>query len=239
MPGAPAVTLIVGLGRASSGAGTLALDPDESHYLRRVLRLPAGSPVRLLDGAGGAWDGILRGQAVAYGPRQDLPRPTGAAIRIGFSPPKGRRLDVLLEKATELGAASLHPVVCERTVRRPAEPVERWRRILLGAGRQCGSAWLPEIHAPVPLAGFLEVAAAVRLVALPGAPPLSAALPAVAPSTIAALTGPEGGFTSAEESALRAAGFSAVGLGPRVLRAETAPLVLLAVLGFRFGDLDA
>jgi 16S rRNA (uracil1498-N3)-methyltransferase len=161
--------------------------------------------------------------------------------------PANERMDALVEKATELGAAAIQPLVCERSVVRLAgERAEarrrHWSAVAASASEQCGRVRVPRIAAPTRfdawlqgLDGAAESAAQIRLL-------LSFGADARAPDTLASLgcaplpplvilSGPEGGLAPAEEERAVAAGFVRVTLGPRVLRADTAPLALLAWLG--------
>jgi 16S rRNA (uracil1498-N3)-methyltransferase len=150
-------------------------------------------------------------------------------------------MDTLVEKATELGAAAIQPLLCARAVlrlhgERAARKQAHWQGIAVAAAEQCGRTRVPQV-APVRaldewLAGLPPVVphAHARWLLSPGAAPLAQvdAAAATRPSTATLLSGPEGGLTSDEEGAARAVGFVAVGLGARVLRADTAPLAVLA-----------
>ncbi len=232
--------LIVGSGRLTGGV--LPLTAGELHYLRRVRRLRDGALIDVCDGQGARCDGVLQGADLELSSVESLPMPAGPPVELWFAPPKGDRLDWLLEKATELGAAVLRPVLCERSVRAPsADAVERWERIVQAASRQCGCAWEPIVLAPVPLnvslADRVVEPTDLGLVLAVGGPPLRQVLPTEAPTRLRVLTGPEGGLTDGEVAAAERAGFARCGLGPTILRAETAPLTVLALLRHRFGDL--
>ncbi len=175
---------------------------------------------------------------------------------------KGDRVDLVVQKATELGASAIHPLSTRRAVPRPADGggsrLARWRRIAVEAAEQCGRVDLPEVHPVEPLEAFLArpFPGALRLCFHEGAarglgeveplrkllrsgsslsgPPRGDERVAAYPTdrTVVAMIGPEGGFDPDEAEAARAAGFRWVGLGPRVLRAETAALAALAVLAY-------
>lgn len=224
-------------------AGRAALTPEARHYLCDVLRLGPGDAVEVFDGAGGAWDGALEPglEAVAVGARREAPA-RGAEIVLLFALSKGEKVDLVVQKATELGAARIVPFEAERSVvRLDAEKGEdrarRWRRIAEEAARQCGRADVPEVAAPLPLAAALDAAPPgfARVLFHPeGAAPLASL--AAAPGWVAVI-GPEGGLAPAELAACEAAGARRVSLGPRVLRAETAAVAAVALLQHRFGDL--
>ena len=158
--------------------------------------------------------------------------------------PANERMDWLVEKATELGAASIQPLMSERSVlrlksERADKKLMHWRGIAIAACEQCGRNRLPVIHEVRTLADWLKAGSSQRpddpggtrlLMSLQaGARPLSVAVGLEASLTF--LSGPEGGLSPAEEAAAIACGFAPVTLGPRVLRAETAPLACLSLLG--------
>ena len=220
------------------------LDAAQAHHAGDVLRLRKGQAVELFDGAGQVAAGIVqelgrRRLAVAVTQRQWLAR-TGPAVELAFAVPKGKRLDWLLEKATELGAARLCPVVFERSVATPelsGHAQERWLATCIAAAKQCRIAFLPEIAAPLELRRYLEQCTATcRLMGDPDATEtIAQALAGRSSSSdktglLAVLTGPEGGITEAEAGLAAKAGFNPVRLGRNVLRVETAPIALLAAV---------
>jgi 16S rRNA (uracil1498-N3)-methyltransferase len=223
--------------------GRATLTAEARHYLRDVLRLGPGAEVELFDGVGGAWDArIAEGfESLAVGPRREV-RPGGLPIWLLFALAKGEKVDLVVQKATELGAARVVPFGAERSVVRlegekGEERARRWRRIAEEAARQCGRADVPEVVPPAPLAAALASLPPgfSPFVFHPGGAPLADAPPAAA--GYAAVIGPEGGLTADELLACEAAGSRRVALGPRVLRAETAAIVSVALLQARFGDL--
>ncbi len=225
-------------------AGRARLSPAARHYLGEVLRLPAGAAVEVFDGHGGRYAGRLEAglASVALGPREDA-RGAGAEIALLFALAKGEKTDLVVQKATELGAARIVPFAAERSVvrldgARAEERARRWRRIAEEAARQCGRADVPDVAAPLPLEAALATLApgSIAIVFHPGGTPLGALGPA-ATAGLAAVVGPEGGLTDAELAACDRAGALRAGLGPRVLRAETAAIVAVALLQARFGDL--
>lgn len=226
------------------GEARAELTPEARHHLCDVLRLGPGARVELFDGAGGAWDAALAddlASLVLLGPRREAPR-AGAPIALLFALAKGEKNDLVVQKATELGAARLAPFAAARSVvrlegERARDRAERWRRVAEEAARQCGRADVPEVLEPAPLGAALGALAGAftPVVFQPGAPPLSALAGGAA--GWAAVVGPEGGLAPEELAACEAAGARAASLGPRVLRAETAAIVAVALLQARFGDL--
>jgi 16S rRNA (uracil1498-N3)-methyltransferase len=225
---------------ASAVGDRVRLDREASRHAVVVLRLEAGRRVRVFDGRGAEFEGVVEetdpaGAVVRLTERlPDAPR--AAAVTLGFAPPPGQRTDVLVEKAAELGAAVLRPVLCERLqgfqAQAAAGRLDRWRRKAREAARQSQRNDLPEIGAPATLAEFLAgEGAQLKLVALvEGAEPLWSVLEAVGgrPADVSLLVGPAGGFTQREADAAAEAGYQAVSLGPHTLRTETAALALLA-----------
>jgi 16S rRNA (uracil1498-N3)-methyltransferase len=221
------------------------LAPEEWHYLRHVLRLPAGAPLLVFDGEGGEHQAALPagGEELSLGPRREI-APPAAVVWLAFAPPKGDRADLLVEKAVELGVSRLAPFEAARSVvkldpERGASRAARWRRIAAEAARQCGRAEVPAVDEPVPFAGALALGppGARRVLFYEGGgEPLSALLDPAAPVHLA-LVGPEGGFTPGEVGAALEAGARLCSLGPRILRAETAAIAAAALLQHRLGDL--
>jgi 16S rRNA (uracil1498-N3)-methyltransferase len=160
---------------------------------------------------------------------------------------RGERMDLVVQKATELGVTRIVPVLTERSVVRLTaqqsdRKVNHWRAITIAACEQCGRNRLPELAAPVTLAQLLGtvggsgMASGIRLLLSPeGSATLAGLKRPVAAATV--LIGPEGGLSDEEERAAVAAGFTAVRLGPRVLRTETAAIAALALLQRELGDL--
>ncbi len=207
-------------------SGDVLLDGDEGRHLARVLRAKPGDAVLLFDGAGrevraevaGVERDVVR---LTIGEETVPPRP-GRHVTLCTAMPKGQRIEWLVEKVTEAGVSRLVPVVFERSARRTASAgrLSRWRRAALEASKQCGRADVPSVEAPIPLSEALSLAAPATLfVAVPGA---AAAAAEHLAGPAALFVGPEGGFSSEELALLDAAGARPVGLGPLVLRIETA-----------------
>jgi 16S rRNA (uracil1498-N3)-methyltransferase len=229
---------------------TTRLEGEALHYLGRVLRLRPGEELELFDGAGAVYPARLQAldaeaAVLAVGPPS--PAPTAPPITLAQGLAKGDKLDLVVQKATELGASRIVPLAAERSVvkltaEKGLERARRWRRIAEEAARQCGRADVPEVDPPATLAEFLAAAAARgEAVALlyegEKERRLSAWLAAHAAGPVALAIGPEGGFSSAEVEAARAAGAATVSLGPRIVRTETAGLAALAVALHLAGEL--
>jgi 16S rRNA (uracil1498-N3)-methyltransferase len=222
------------------------LEPEEARHAARVLRLRAGDAVELFDGrgrvAGGRLSTVARNAVEVEILREWRVEPVRPAVHVAFAVPKGKRLDWLLEKATELAATSLTPVRFSRSVAGGESLGEtkrqRWRACCVAAAKQCGLSVLPEIR---PMRGLAEWLAGGERppggAAWLGDPqagavsPMEALRAAADPlEELALLIGPEGGLTDAERSESLAAGLTAVRLGATVLRVETACLALLAAV---------
>lgn len=232
--------LIVDSDRLLTG-DALTLRTDEAHYLVHVLRLQPGDSLDVRDGVGGQYRATLTNpKTLQLGAREDLPSLPGPAIHLAFVPVRGKRMDILLEKATELGVSALHPVFSERSVRRDSASHERWARIVRAAAQQSGVAFEPIVHKPMTLERWLEApsVAELRFLLSPSADvALRDLLPAATPKSVCVLTGPEGGLADEEIQTLRREGWAECSLGSLVLRAETAPLAALTVLRHRLSDL--
>ena len=211
----------------------------------QVLRLQPGAALTLFDGHGGEWSAevlamgrkTVSARVLAH---QPLERELNRPVTLALGMPANERMDALVEKATELGVARIVPLVCERSVLRVAgERAERkaahWLAIAAAACEQSGRNRLPQIDAPQPLRDWLAAQATpsasqrLLLSLAEGALPLSAHRP-LAGQPLQVLSGPEGGLSPAEQAAALAAGYLPVSLGLRVLRADTAPLAVLACM---------
>ena len=221
------------------------LPEAQAHYIGRVLRHAVGDAVQLFDDSGQEFLGELievGKKSVRVELREAFAGLAESPLRIhlGQGLSRGERMDWAIQKATELGATEITPIVSERCeVRLKDERADKrtahWRQIAISACEQCGRSVLPQINAPVTLVEWLQgVEAELKLVLHPVAEPLVSHAP---PASLAFLIGPEGGLSDAEVEQARAAGFQAARLGPRVLRTETAPVVALSVAQQLWGDI--
>lgn len=219
-------------------SGRAVLEGDEARHLARVLRCKVGDSVELFDGSGAAWPArvvAIARDAVTLDtgqPRHDPPR-HAPPLTLAVALPKGERQKWLVEKLTELGVARLVPLVTMRGVAEatPAA-LERLRRGVIEACKQCGRNTLLEIGDPCSVADLLGVtrSGARVVVADPKGPPLAAAAVPADHGGVIGLVGPEGGFAVEELAACDAAGVPHVSLGPHILRVETAAIALAARL---------
>jgi 16S rRNA (uracil1498-N3)-methyltransferase len=213
--------------------------PESAARHVQVLRLQPGSEVTLFEGTGGEWTATVERMgrsdvAVRVGSHRDVEREPKRAVHLALGVPANERMDWLVEKAAELGVASLQPLVTERSVLRLSGDRARrkqahWQAIAAAACEQCGGNRVPVVHPLADLADWTPPEGlSRRMLSLdPDARPLLAAR---SDSPLLLLSGPEGGLSPREQELALGAGFEPVTLGPRVLRAETAPLAALAAL---------
>lgn len=226
--------------RATLGKGVaVELDAGQAHYLGNVMRLGAGDEALLFDGESGEWLARV-GDAGKKRMTLIVERRTGEQeavpdLWLAFAPVKRSQTDWLVEKATELGIARLLPVTTRRTIVERVK-LERLEAIAIEAAEQCNRTTVPVIDEPQSLEAFLKMHAGRALYFADeggGAPAADAFKPG--PATI--LTGPEGGFTKEERAAIRSEpDATAISLGPRILRAETAALAAVTTYMALAGD---
>lgn len=230
---------------------------EEDHRLLHVLRAELGDRVEVFDGSGRS--GMCEVVSVdtaskSTGSRvvlrvlvEERAAPRAVDLVLIQAVPKGKRMDLIVEKATELGVATILPMVCERSVVRlgadaASERNERWRRIALGASRQCGTSWIPDV---APVRPYPEAIAALGDVDLllvatlgEGVQPLRDVLQCEiscgALRRVGLVIGPEGDLTSEELATALGAGGVGVSFGSNVLRTETAAIFGLSVLAYEF-----
>jgi 16S rRNA (uracil1498-N3)-methyltransferase len=215
------------------------LNAGQANYLGNVLRLGAGSELLVFDGSTGEWLARIaeagRKHMTLAVERKTRELEAVPDVWLAFAPVKRAQTDWLVEKASELGAARLIPVMTRRTVAERVK-LERLEAIAIEAAEQCGRTILPGISEPASLKELLErdIARTLYFADEGGGEPVADAFK---PGPALILTGPEGGFTDEERALIRAApGTVAVSLGPRILRAETAALASLAAYMAVAGD---
>jgi 16S rRNA (uracil1498-N3)-methyltransferase len=236
---------------------TLSLSAAESHHAASVLRAEVGDRATLFDGAGRMAEveiiGISKTKvSLRVLESHQMPPPVSRLV-LAVALPKGQTVEWIIEKAVELGASEVVPLLTARTIVRlgdiqRAEKQKKFERIAIEACKQCGQNWLPVVHAPTPFAEAigamptaevdLSLVASLEVDSRPlrelvnefaaaaGRPPQSAVI----------LIGPEGDLTPDEYAAARTAGFRPITLGPIVLRVETAALFALSVVGYELGS---
>ena len=227
----------------------LRLPDSAATHLVRVLRAGAGDRCVLFNGDGHDYQAHI----VVAGKREVLVAidavtavDTESPLRIVLvqALARGEKMDLILQKATELGVAGFIPVASERSeVRLDADRVDKrvghWRSVVAAACEQCGRAVLPPVAAPVPLAAAMQALPvdSTRLLLDPEAAQGASQLSLRGSDPVILAIGPEGGWSPRDRDALRSGGFAGVRLGPRILRTETAGLAAIAALQSRYGDL--
>lgn len=228
----------------------LTLSPEEAHHCLDVMRCAVGDRIIVFNGEGveveaeitsaGKKEVTLKSFLVS----QTDPPP--ARLTLGQAIPKGKNMDLIIQKATELGAAKIIPLLSERTVVQLdaadlEKKREKWQRVAIEACKQCGQNWLPEVATPLTIDQFTKKTGDdFRLVAAisPSAQSLKAILNEYSeendsrPVAATLMVGPEGDFTPAEVSTAIGAGFVPLSLGPIILRSETAAIYALSVTGY-------
>jgi 16S rRNA (uracil1498-N3)-methyltransferase len=234
--------------RLSTGA-TLRIDGDQARYIGRVLRLRPGHSVRVFNGDDGEFDAQIQkvskslSELLVEGP-VDSATESNLKLHLVQGISRGERMDFVIQKATELGVKRITPVFTEYGVvkldeKRAAKRRDHWQGVAESACEQSGRIRPPLIDAPVALNTWFGMSARetdTDLILRPGAPTALASIDAPA-TKVCLLIGPEGGFSDQEYDDAQLAGFTAVSLGPRVLRTETAALAAVSVAQSLWGDL--
>ena len=217
----------------------LTLSGDEAQHCGRVMRKQPGDQIEIFDGAGRVAVceivQVSKSEVQAKIVSETRMKPFQTAIHLLPALIKAEPFEWLLEKAVELGAASIQPVITERCVvhldaAQTEKKLAKWRRHMIESAKQCHTPFVPDLKAPVAFTAALAVAADLKLI--PALSEHSRTLKQITPAaSVAVLIGPEGDFTPQEEAQAFAAGFAPVTLGPLILRAETAAIATLAILG--------
>jgi 16S rRNA (uracil1498-N3)-methyltransferase len=255
---------MVGRPGGSAAKGRFYVDPDRLtedraillgaayHHLRNVLRIQPGDEMIVFNGAGREAYGVLesyQGETAVVRVLGDAAASTESSLDLTLAPclAKGKKMDLVVEKAVELGVSRIAVVVSARSVGRLSEEaalhrVERWRRIAVSAAEQAMRVQIPVVERIQTIEEFLRSTSddALKLVFTVGAdpdPPATLRQRYADTRRVVAVIGPEGGLNPEETELARECGFKTVGLGPRVLRAETAAIVAVAVCQHLWGDL--
>jgi len=217
----------------------LTLAGDEAQHCSRVMRKQPGDTIEIFDGAGRVAvceiTQVSKSEVQAQINSETRLEPFQTAIHLLPALIKAEPFEWLLEKAVELGAASIQPVITERCVvhldaAQTEKKLAKWRRHMIESAKQCHTPFVPQLKAPIFFADSLSTSAELKLI--PALSEHSRTLKQIAAATsVAVLIGPEGDFTPEEEAQAFSAGFIPVTLGPLILRAETAAIATLAILG--------
>jgi 16S rRNA (uracil1498-N3)-methyltransferase len=227
----------------------LILPAQAGEHVARVLRLEAGAPVVLFSGDDGMeFDATLasvgKREVVAHvGEGRPVHNESPLTLTLVQGVARGEKMDLIVQKATELGVARIVPILTERSevkldAARGEKRLLHWRAVAASACEQSGRARVPQVDAAVPMATWLAALgddSAMRLALLPEGTRRPGELALAGPALLA--IGPEGGFGERDRTALAAHGFTGLRLGPRILRTETAGLAAIAALQALYGDL--
>jgi 16S rRNA (uracil1498-N3)-methyltransferase len=232
-------------------AGTLSLIGNEAHHCRNVLRLERGDKVVVFDGRGRELTGEIASTDSAEIQLRKLHEaqtpPLRCQVTLGQAIPKGKNMDLIVQKAVEIGAAEIAPIISDRTVVRlddesAAGKQAKWQTVAVEAAKQCGQNWLPQVHAPQTIAQFFSERRRFDLQLIGSLQSDAVHLKKILadyehehgdrPRSVLMLVGPEGDFTPAELSLARSHGCRPITLGPIVLRVETASIYCLSILSY-------
>jgi 16S rRNA (uracil1498-N3)-methyltransferase len=222
----------------------LALDAGETHHATQVLRMKVGDRATVFNGQGVEatveFSAVSKDAVSLRKIQVSKTAPLACEITLGQAVPKGKNMDLIVEKATELGAAVIAPLLSERTVVRADEGEaltkrDKWQRVAIEAAKQCGQNWLPRVEKPMTPKDCFAQGQKFDLMLIaslqPGTKSIKQALAEVkAPRKVLVLVGPEGDFTPAEINLARNHGCQPISLGPIILRTETAAIYCVSVL---------
>ncbi len=237
----------VSLAGLSPSGDRIDIVGEAYRHLAVVLRVAPGERIIGADGRGRTYlvrvesvaDGRITGRIEAFG---EGAGESPLRLTLIQAIPRGGRMEMLVQKAVELGVRRIVALVCRHSVARPSgetERLRRWRRVADEAVAQCRRAMAPELVGPIALADYLALpGASTRLMLHPADDAVALGdLPEASPGEADVLVGPEGGFSGPEVNLCRARGFVPVTLGPRILRSETAGIAAAAILQHLWGDL--
>src|SRR3989440_682613 len=232
-------------------AGALVLGESEVHHARDVLRLEPGERVVVFNGRGHEITAeitkVTREEIQLRKLHAARVPPLRCQITLAQAIPKGKNMDLIVQKAVELGAAEIAPIISDRTIvhlqdKEAIQKQEKWQQVAIEAAKQCGQNWLPTVQVPRKLADFFDVVAPLQLRLIGSLQSDAMHLKTVLseyerehharPASVLMCIGPEGDFTPAELNLARSHGCRPITLGPIILRVETATIYCLSVLSY-------
>lgn len=229
-------------------SGSFELPADAAHHASRVLRLREGDAVQIFDGCGHECEGVisaLTGKRVVVGEisANHTDRESPLPVLLAQALCSSEKMDWVIQKATELGVTAIQPLdtkrsVAKLTAERAEKRMEHWQQVAISACEQCGRNVLPEIYAPLDIMAWLQQMKETTYTKLILLPEGTAALHqhSTPSGRVMLLIGAEGGFTEAESESALHCGFTAIRIGARILRTETAAVAGLAALQTLWGD---
>ena len=223
----------------------VVLSPEESHHAATSLRLSAGDSVALFDGAGSEADGLItrvnrKRVDVDISEIKRVPFELTCKLTLGIAMGRTHRQAYLVEKCTELAVAAIWPIIAERSTARPgASAVSKWERRAIESAKQSQRAWVPQFEATMPLGSCLAQASKFDVAAMADTGTNAIPLPEILgrnrdAKSMLILIGPEGGWSDAERSQAADAGWLVTGIGPTILRTETAAVAACAAVAMNF-----
>lgn len=230
--------------------GKAYIKGPEARHIKDVLRLRSGDKVVLFDGSGFEFTGEITAIAkdlisVAIMEAREVETESPIEIILGQGIPKSDKMDLIVQKSTELGVSKIVPIYTERVVPKSFSPnkLERWRRIAIEACKQSGRVKVPVISEPVKIDEFIRSAEPSCLKLIPWEGEKETSLKKILPASleynkVSLIIGPEGGLTELEIELAKRSGFLPVSLGKRILRTETVSLSLLSIIQYMYGDIS-
>ncbi len=232
-------------------SNSVKITGEKAHYLATVLRCKAGDDIVIFDGKGASYRALIKSitrkevfATIDVALKEDTESPLHIILVQGLL--KGEKMDLVIQKTTELGVKEILPVITARSQVRATKKTTRWRKIAEDAARQCGRSVIPAVHEPLELDGFLTGTGTIEGLIFweeKGLPlkdacrKLSSADRPIIDSHLYLLIGPEGGFTKEEVQAAESKGLLVASLGTRILRTETAAIAAASIVQFLLGDL--
>jgi 16S rRNA (uracil1498-N3)-methyltransferase len=221
------------------------LAAEAAQHVSKSLRLKVGDALTVFDGRGGEFEAVIQRidrdrVDVKVGAARAVERESALAVGLAQGLPEADKMDWIIQKAVEMGAGWIQPLVCDRSVvrlagERAARREAHWRRVAVAACEQCGRNRVPEVRPTLGFQSWIAAPSPVeRWLLQPDAPPLARHAPPNGPLEL--LVGPEGGLSEREHELALSRGCEPLSLGPRILRAETAPVAALATVQALWGD---
>ena len=229
----------------------IVMDDFAAHHALKVMRLKNNDQLILFNGDGSDYTGQViniskRQVEVSIKSKKNIGNESNLRVILLQALTSSEKMDLIIQKTTELGISEIQPIVCERSiVKIKKEKIEKklshWRQVAIAACEQCGRAKIPKIHEPENITKYLErIIESDKDTKIILSPEASKSLDNIAPNIkqdIKVLIGPEGDFTKQELDLSIQNGFSPIKIGPRILRTETAPISILSILQYKYGDI--